>query len=82
MTNLKKINVNTAEVGVVRTADVPVGDPQKKWEPGTVEQYVDNVVELETARAQSAEAALQARSYAKYETYTKTEVNGLVDTPH
>ena len=59
MTNLKKINVNqNAEVGVVRT-DKTVGDPQKKWEAGSVEQYVDSEISKEETRAINAENTLR-----------------------
>ena len=75
--NLQKINVNSADLGVVHTGDI-VADPQRKWEQGTAQEYIDSEVAKEKARALAAEAD----RYTKSETYSKQEVNGLVDTPH
>ena len=45
---------------------------------GSIDSRISSAVEAEKSRAQAAEAD----RYTKSETYTKTEVNGLVDTPH
>ena len=64
---------------------------------GSVDSRISAAVATETTRAQAAESTLSSGkadkattlagygitdAYTKSETYTKTEVNGLVDTPH
>lgn len=63
---LKKVEDRTA------TLESAVGNG------GSVDTRISNAVAVETTRAQAAEAD----RYTKSETYTKAEVNGLVDTPH
>ena len=56
--SLQKINVNSTDLGVVHTGDI-VADPQRKWEQGTAEEYIDSEVAKEKARAMTAEENLR-----------------------
>ncbi len=58
--NLKRVTVNSQQVDVVRAGAV-VADPQRKWEQGTAESYVDSKVQAETDRATAAETAINNR---------------------
>ena len=73
--NIEKTRAEGAEStldGRVDTLEDAVGTG------GSVDSRISAAVATEASRAQAAEAD----RYTKSETYTKTEVNGLVDTPH
>ena len=72
MANLKKIDVNNGQVGVVHTGD-PVVDPQKKWEAGTAE--------IVTSASQGGLLYALNQMAAGTGTFSYSAANGYVFTP-